>query len=259
MSRVVLLAVLVVTAVPFGVRSEEGSPPPPIVAECLPTATAWYIPPGATEPVEGPGLAVVDTDLGPDHTRLYLDGRFIGVADDFDGFPDYLYLQPGRYLLEGRLGGYRAVAFSVHAEPGCAFNLRHSLERVPGTAKVHWWDDPEEVAPGVRLFGPVQPPSAVSAPARAPDLSLRPDLARSRGGEVRPGVRLSVAPLEASVYLDGVFVGEARELNRRPRPLPVAAGQHRLHVMAPGHATVERALEVAPDEVLEVVVVLQPE
>jgi hypothetical protein len=29
--------------------------------------------------------------------------------------------------------------------------------------------------------------------------------------------------------------------------------------MAPGHATVERALEVAPDEILEVVVVLQSE
>lgn len=259
MSRVVLFALLVVTAAPAGARAQDGPPPAPIAAECSPIATAWYIPPGATEPVSGPNLAVVDTDLRPDHTRLYLDGRFIGLADDFDGYPDYLYLQAGQYLLEGRLGGYRTVAFAVSAEPGCAFQLRYRLERVSGTAKEHWWDEPAEMGPGVRLFGPAQPPSAPAAVASGPDLALRSDLGRTGGGEVRPGLRFAVAPLEAVVYLDGVFVGQAVELNRRSRPLPVPAGRHRLEAMAPGHVTHQRELEVAPDQVLEVVVALQRE
>ena len=36
----------------------------------------------------------------PEEALLYLDGRFIGSADDFDGHPDYLYLEPGVYELE---------------------------------------------------------------------------------------------------------------------------------------------------------------
>jgi hypothetical protein len=37
-------------------------------------------------------IGIIDTSIHPKHVRLYLNDRFIGIADDFDG---YLYLKAG--------------------------------------------------------------------------------------------------------------------------------------------------------------------
>ena len=39
--------------------------------------------------------AVVKTDVSPEEAQVFLDGKYIGTADDFDGMPDYLYLGAG--------------------------------------------------------------------------------------------------------------------------------------------------------------------
>src|SRR5579864_3086258 len=49
---------------------------------------------------------MVDTEIWPDKARVYLEGRYIGSAEDFDGSQDFLYLRPGDYTLEFRLEGY---------------------------------------------------------------------------------------------------------------------------------------------------------
>jgi len=69
--------------------------------------------PGYYGPAYGPGYvygpaaqwAVIDTDISPEEARVYLDGRYIGTADDFDGWPDYLYLRRGHYRIEFRMDG----------------------------------------------------------------------------------------------------------------------------------------------------------
>jgi len=77
-------------------------------------------------------FAAVKTDVEPDEAALYLDGKVIGTADDFDGYPDTLYLGRGHYHLEFRLDGYEPYATDVDAAPGRFFKIDHHLKKIPG-------------------------------------------------------------------------------------------------------------------------------
>jgi len=236
---------------------------------CEPTAGVWYVPPGSSPQVMTPPLAVVDTDIRPERARLFLDGSFIGLADDFDGYPDFLYLQPGSYRLEGRLGGYVTVVFEIEAEPGCRHDIRHSMPRVPGVEKEGWDSEPAGPVPFKRVYPPAAAAGSEEAAARRrvpgrADPSLRPDLARRLDAGSpppdRPGgasLRLQVEPPTAAVYIDGAFTATGEELAKLVGPLAVTPGTHRLAIMAPGHATHEQDLVVAAGDQLELHVALE--
>lgn len=99
----------------------------------------------------GSNWAIVDTDVSPESARVYLDGEFIGTADDFDGFPDYLYLRRGRYRLEFRLEGFQPRAIDVDARPGVKVDIDEKLPRVSGAPRYGDYDTPEPRG-GVRRF-----------------------------------------------------------------------------------------------------------
>ncbi|HVE65092.1 MAG TPA: PEGA domain-containing protein [Thermoanaerobaculia bacterium] len=95
--------------------------------------------------------AVVDTDVSPERARVYLDGQYVGSADDFDGYPDYLYLRSGRYRLEFRLEGYESRTITVDARPGVKLDVGERLGKIPGAPRYGSYDDPEPRG-GVRRF-----------------------------------------------------------------------------------------------------------
>jgi hypothetical protein len=57
-------------------------------------------------------------------------------------------------------------------------------------------------------------------------------------------LRLSVEPEDASIYLDGQFVGTGSDVSLLQAGLPVAPGTHRLAVVRPGHRAVEKEFDV---------------
>ncbi|MEP6768871.1 MAG: PEGA domain-containing protein [Acidobacteriota bacterium] len=71
----------------------------------------------------------VKTDVEPEDARVYLDGKYIGTADDFDGWPDKLYLRPGHYRLEFRLNGYAPRVVEVNARAGAELKVDDKLPR----------------------------------------------------------------------------------------------------------------------------------
>ncbi len=79
-----------------------------------------------------PAWARVKTDVNPEEARVYLDGKLIGTADDFDGWPDYLYLRRGHYRLEFRLTGYEALTIEVDARPGATIKVDNHMKKIPG-------------------------------------------------------------------------------------------------------------------------------
>lgn len=95
--------------------------------------------------------AVVDTDVSPESARVYLDGQYIGTADDFDGFPDYLYLRRGHYRVEFRLEGYQPRTIDVDARPGVKIDIDEKLPRISGAPRYGSYDTPEPRG-GVRRF-----------------------------------------------------------------------------------------------------------
>lgn len=197
-----------------------------------------------------PSLTVVDTDISPERALVYLDGELIGTADDFDGFPDYLYFEPGRYTLEFKLTGYKSQAIEIEAKEGRFFPLKMKLERVPGERVEAWYKNQTKGLPTRRVFGtPQTAPESVARPG--PDPSLRRE---TRDEEDEPqrvrvprqaALDMRVSPANAAVFLNGEFVGTADELRRLERGLAVAAGRHDLEIMAPGKKP--RVLEVVVD------------
>ena len=213
--------------------------------------------------------AVIDTDVSPESARVYLDGQYIGTADDFDGYPDYLYLRRGHYSLEFRLDGYETRKIDVDARPGVKIDVDDKLAKIPGAPR---YGSYEESAPpgGVRRFWSKRGNVAESMtdedeiygePRQRPrdlDRSERyDDRDRDREGEIerdeerapadagswreraeveREGawVRLTVEPADAAIYLDDRFVGTASELDTTTG-LSVSPGKHTLVVSRPGY------------------------
>lgn len=218
----------------------------------------WGWGPAAAAPLPS-DVAVVDTDVSPEDARVYLDGTLIGTADDFDGYPDYLYLEPGTYALEVRLPGYRSESVTIEAEGGRFFSIDNKLDRNPAEERPPWYERPEGL-PTSWVFAK-RSAAQREAKASGPDVSLRPELAGERGEEHRAVVRgaaldLRVEPPEASIYVDGEFVGTARELMRLERGLAVEEGHHTVEVFAPGHEPQKVDVEVERGESRQVVIEL---
>jgi hypothetical protein len=229
-------------------------------------AGGWAVPP----PWYGPGpvtlpradVATVDLDVSPEHARVVLDGELIGVADDFDGSPGYLFLRPGHYTLEFTLKGYKSEKVELDAARGRYVPIDLKLERIPGEKPAPWYDRPEGL-PTQRVFGP-KVVTAAAAEKPGPNPALRPEL-RSRAPEAAPPPRsatgaaldLRVTPPNAAVYLDGKLVGTGEELGLLERGLAVASGRHRIEVVAPGHASKSVDVDVAEGKRQQVIVELE--
>jgi PEGA domain len=96
--------------------------------------------------------AAVKTDVEPEDARVYLDGKYIGTADDFDGWPDKLYLRPGHYRLEFRLSGYEPKVLDVDARAGQELKIDDKLPR--GGPRTAQQSDPPKLEGNVqRYFG----------------------------------------------------------------------------------------------------------
>lgn len=94
--------------------------------------------------------AVVNTDVSPETTRVFLDGVFIGMADDFDG-PEYLYVKKGDYKLEFRLDGFETKTVDLEARAGARIKISEKLKKIPGAAQYGSYDNPEPEG-GVQRF-----------------------------------------------------------------------------------------------------------
>ena len=69
------------------------------------------------------GSAWIKTDVEPDEARVYVDGRLVGTADDFDGFPRMLRVSAGTHRLTFRLRGYAPYTVVVRAVPGRVIDI----------------------------------------------------------------------------------------------------------------------------------------
>jgi PEGA domain-containing protein len=244
-----------------------------------------YAPYGYGYATYAPGAwAAVDTDVSPDEAQVLLDGRFVGSADDFDGYPDYLYLKPGKYQLEFRLEGFEPQTVDVDARAGVKIDVGNKLKKIPG-AKQYGSYDPPQPEGGVRRFwgkekdGPPnavdldmdeggytdwrdrdsasdQPPpiddpearaDAADAPVRPSNPDAPPPPRASGPGaatSARGRIVFRIAPDDAAVYVDDRFAGTAEELSSLSRGLQVPAGTHRVVVSRPGYGSESLQVEV---------------
>jgi hypothetical protein len=175
--------------------------------------------------------------VDPSETKVYVDGYYAGVVDDFDGIFQRLYLPPGRHDLTLKLDGFKSHRVRIYSAPGHTIKLHHDMVRGQG-------EDIEDLSgPGGDRDDLVTDRERDEAEARAGGESGRAGLGT---------VRLDVRPRDASVYVDGEFWGTGI---RDDVKLP--AGKHEISIVRPGFQNYERVIEVHPDATVDVEVELR--
>jgi hypothetical protein len=214
----------------------------------------------------GSGYGALDVDIWPGDTEIYVDGQLTGTADDFDGFPSYLWLPRGTYDVVFYRPGFETLARQYSIYDGLVIDVNDRLERgeavrpedLPSRSTVNRDErirrnaEREEAARRREEwrrrhddegddddYEEDELPAATAPP-------VRPELERGRGDAAR--VHLDVTPDDASVYLDGNFLGTAAELEQLSAGLVVTAGSHRLEVVRPGYEPEEVDFDGRPGD-----------
>ena len=184
----------------------------------------------------------LDLDLRPETTEIYVDGAYVGVADQFDGFPTYLWLDEGTYELAFYKPGYQTIFRRYTIFPGVTIAVddrMRSGEAVVPTPPAY----PQAAEPAPELGRGAQ------AGAPLPPAGVTDD----DGGRVA----INATPGDAAVYLDGHFVGTAAELADLTAGLIVEPGDHVVDVIRPGYENQRLPLSVAAGERVDLELALQ--
>jgi len=180
----------------------------------------------------------------PDQARVYVDGYYAGIVDDFDGLFQRLNISPGRHEIMFKLEGFRTYRVRVYVPLDQTLKIHYRM--VPGSGA-----EIDEATAGVPLDDPrydsryedrsddrYDSRDEGRYDARSPrDRAEGYDRAESADMGT---LRCDVQPGDASVYVDGAFRGTGRQL----RALSLAAGRHRIEIVRPGFRTVEREVEI---------------
>jgi hypothetical protein len=110
-----------------------------------PYPPAFYGPEGGLDR----GLALVNgfggikLEVKPGQAEVWVDGKYLGEARDFDGYPSYLWLKEGAHRLTVYKGGYAKFEREVEIQPGVARGLKIRLDKGASTPAT-----PPEGGPG---------------------------------------------------------------------------------------------------------------
>ena len=199
-----------------------------------PGGTVYYSHSGG----EGGSVRVL---VDPAEARVYVDGYYAGVVDDFDGLFQRLHVSPGRHDISLKLEGYTTHRMRVYVGPDATVKLHYELQRGSGES----FED---------LSGGAPPPEReVRREHERDDDEMESAPGEPPAGEHLGQLRLRVEPADASVYVDGAFRGTGREAGA----LRLAPGRHRIEVVRPGYRTADQEIEVAPGETTQLSVTLE--
>ncbi len=173
------------------------------------------------------GQGALDLDVKPDSAEVYVDGVYVGEADQFDGHPTHLWLDEGTYELAFYREGYETIFRRYTIYPGVTIKVDDRMR--PGEAI------PPAVPPGLDSGR-----ETIVAPPRA---GTRPP-ATTDGGRIV----IVASPGDAAVYLDGHFVGTAAEIAGLGSGLIVEPGDHVVEIIRPGYESQQVPVSVARGE-----------
>jgi hypothetical protein len=84
---------------------------------------------------QGPGgyrdTGALRLKMKPRDAKVYIDGYFVGVVDNFDGLFQKLGVDSGAHRVEVRADGYDPLQFEVLITPGETVTYKGELKRIP--------------------------------------------------------------------------------------------------------------------------------
>lgn len=194
-------------------------------------------------------IAQIRTLVEPEKTRVYVDGYYAGIVDEFDGLLQRLSVSPGRHEITLKLDGYRSHTFAVYANRDQTLKLRWDMVKGTGETRDTVGDYNRQPAnEDDRDFDRHNDDDADAddrTSARVPaergrevdsDAPYTKPSRGAGGGEVL----FEIDPADASIYIDGEFHGKASQLSK----VQLSPGRHRIEVVRPGYRTEETEIEV---------------
>jgi TonB family protein len=180
--RIPFEAVPFASPTPTGGTGADGSTPALATATPAAAATAMVFrsqpspPPEPPEPrsgdFQGAGAVyrtrrAIRVALSPEQARIWIDGRYIGIADDWDGRNGgllYEFSTRGAHHLHAELPGYRAFGAEIDVTAGAeedSVDIEEELDRVTRVPFAHLARPVESTARGLVILA--DPPDAVVA------------------------------------------------------------------------------------------------
>jgi len=209
----------------------------------------WWDQPAYYEGGYGYDEGSLKLSVTPKDAEVFVDQRFAGVVDDFDGFLQRLKVEAGGHTITLYREGYRTVSREIDFRSGETFRLTFSMvalqpgeapeprpvppaspERLPRSA----WREPAET-------GAAQPPvpAAPREPKAAPPVD-RPAAANFGALAIR------VQPAGAELLIDGEAWQGADGTSRLVVQLP--PGVHRVEIRKAGSETFSTEVRIEPGE-----------
>ena len=179
------------------------------------------------------GMGGLDVDAKPNRAEVWVDGKFVADARDLDGDPSYLWLKQGTHHVVLYKAGYKSFDAEVDVSAGVLRQMKVQLEK-------------GESQPPARAAGEARPtePHRESSEPRpqgdAPRVEVAPRGDATPQGESRGVIDLRVEPRDATVYVDGRFLGIVRDLGA----LQLGAGHHRIELARPGYLELVKEFDV---------------
>lgn len=231
---------------------------------------AWGYPRVYPNPAYG-NFGALDTDISPERAEVWVDGKRVGVADDFDGYPNFLWLEKGTYDVVFYLPGHRTLARQYSIYPGLVIDVEdrlekgeaiHPLDLGPRSTERRDARIRAEEEQRLRVERQLEEEREGYGSESPQAWEERPETSDATGevldARAEPGrLRLRVEPSDASIYLDGKFLGTGSELSRLRTGLIVDPGAHRLEVVRPGRQAEERTIEIESGRELAVEIELE--
>ncbi|MDA8016626.1 MAG: PEGA domain-containing protein [Thermoanaerobaculia bacterium] len=189
----------------------------------------------------------LDLDVRPEKAEIYLDGQYIGIADEYDGFPSYLWLEKGTYDLAIYAEGYETLFRQVSIYPGIVIDIEDRMRTGPSTHPDDYGPTSTErrdarIARNREKEEAARAQEATAGEAwssSSPTVAADADVGR---------LYVSVLPADAAIYLDGHFLGTAAEIGQLSAGIVVEPGDHVIELVRPGYETHRKEIVVPPGE-----------
>jgi len=164
--------------------------------------------------------------ISPRNAQVYIDGRFVGLVDDFDGSFQQLHVEAGQHQLQVSLEGHRTYTENVLFRSGTTVRLQGKLEPLrPG--------EPEEPKPAPNPV--TRPPETYQRPA--PKTALRANEPAEFGT-----LSTRVMPADAVILVDGESWSRPQGENRFS--IDLAEGPHQVEVRKEGFRPYVRTVDI---------------
>ncbi|MBN2382401.1 PEGA domain-containing protein [bacterium] len=232
----------------------------------------------------GKTMGYLDLDVVPEDAEVYINDEKRGICDQYNGIPDYLYLEAGTYRISFRRQGYLDYTREIRVRSGSELEFNTRLEpspagsgppdsfdydRIESKPKLSRGpeDEYESQEQELASVGKADHEKAEHDRNANTGVSSVSDTESSNqeqsdqenGAKHESILKCRLFPREASLYVDDRFQMLAGQANDSENGLLFAPGNHTINLILPGHISAHQNITLEADKTYYLKMILVPE